>query len=108
MWNAWVQPKESFFAWEATWGKALTLDQIQRKGWSLANQCFLCHAHEKSFDHILLHYGKARVLWELLFSLFKVYWVMQSTIKETLLGWHGSFVGRKQKKAWRVAPLCLF
>ena len=61
MWNAWVQPKESFFAWEATWGKALTLDQIQRKRWSLTNQCFLCHAHEKSFDHILLHYGKASV-----------------------------------------------
>ena len=33
---------------------------------------------------------------------------MQSTVKETLLGWHGSFVGRKQKKVWRVAHLCLF
>ena len=32
VWNAWVQPKASFFAWEVTWGKALTLDQLQRRG----------------------------------------------------------------------------
>ena len=33
---------------------------------------------------------------------------MQSTVRETLLGWHGSFVGRKWKKVWRAAHLCLF
>ncbi|RVX23889.1 hypothetical protein CK203_000399 [Vitis vinifera] len=32
VWNVWVLPKVSFFAWEATWGKVLTLDQLQRKG----------------------------------------------------------------------------
>ena len=30
VWNAWVPPKVSFFAWETTWGKVLTLDQLQR------------------------------------------------------------------------------
>ena len=24
IWNSWVQPKMSFFAWEASWGKVLT------------------------------------------------------------------------------------
>ena len=28
IWNVWVQPKISFFAWEATWGKALNLDLV--------------------------------------------------------------------------------
>ena len=28
VWNAWAPPKASFFAWEASWGKALTLDQL--------------------------------------------------------------------------------
>ena len=28
IWNGWVQPKISFFAWEAAWGKALTLDLV--------------------------------------------------------------------------------
>ena len=108
VWNAWVPPKVCFFAWEATWGKALTLDQLQRRGWSLANRCFLSLSHEESIDHILLHCDKARVLWDLLFSLFRVFWVMQSTVREAMLSWHGSFVGRKRKKVWRAAPLCIF
>ncbi|RVW88905.1 hypothetical protein CK203_045052 [Vitis vinifera] len=41
IWNGWVQPKISFFAWEVAWGKALTLDLVQKRGWSLANRCFM-------------------------------------------------------------------
>ena len=28
IWNFSAQPKVSFFAWEASWGKVLTLDQV--------------------------------------------------------------------------------
>ena len=28
IWMVWVQPKINFFAWEAAWGKALTLDLV--------------------------------------------------------------------------------
>ena len=28
IWNSSVQLKVSFFAWESTWGKVLTLDQV--------------------------------------------------------------------------------
>ncbi|KAL6347126.1 hypothetical protein AAG906_012707 [Vitis piasezkii] len=48
---------------------------------------------------------KARLLWEFLFSLFRVCWVIHASIRETLLRWHGSFIGRKRMKAWRAAPL---
>ena len=34
----------------------------------------------------------------LLLSLFGVYWVLPSYVKETLLGWCDSFIGRKRKK----------
>ena len=30
------------------------------------------------------------------------------SIKETLLGWRGSFVGKNRKAVWQVGPLCLF
>ena len=40
--------------------------------------------------------------------LFGVSWVLPSSVRETLLGWHGLFVGKKHMKVWRAGPLCLF
>ena len=31
-----------------------------------------------------------------------------SSIRETLLGWKGFFVGKKHRAVWNVGPLCLF
>ena len=39
---------------------------------------------------------------------FWYFMVIHSFVRETLLGWHDTFVGRKRKEVWRVAPLCLF
>ena len=108
IWNVWVQHKISFFTWEATWSKALTLDLIQKRGWALANKCFMCLEKEETIDHLLLHCTKTRVLWDLLFNLFGLSWVLPSSVRETLLSWHGSFVGKKRKKVWRAAPLYIF
>ena len=67
-----MPPKVTFFSWEASWGKVLTLEQLQRREFSLANKCFLCLSEVETMDHLLLHYVKTRVLWNLLFSLFGV------------------------------------
>ena len=32
IWNSCVQPKLSFFVWEASWGRVLTLDPLQKRG----------------------------------------------------------------------------
>ena len=100
--------KVSFFTWKACQGKVLTLDQFQRIGWKLANRCALCKKGMDSIDHILLHCGKARILWQLVFSIFGVRWVLSKAIRETLLVWHRSFVDKRRIKAWRVAPPCIF
>ena len=63
--------------------------------------------HEESIDHILLHCAKARTLWAMFFSLFEVQWVLPATVKAMLLGWDGSFVGKKRKEVWRAGP-CVF
>ncbi|RVW30374.1 putative LRR receptor-like serine/threonine-protein kinase [Vitis vinifera] len=97
----------SFFAWEASWGRVLTLDRLQKRGWALANRCFPCQTFEESIDY-LLHCEKTREVWMLLLSLFGVSWVFPFSVKETLLGWRGSFVGKKRKEVWQVGPLCLF
>ena len=98
----------SFFAWEATWAKILILDQLKKRGWRIPNRCYLCKEEEETSDHILIHCSKARLLWQLIFALFGIQWVLSCSIREVLLSWHGSFVGKKGKKAWKATPLCIF
>ena len=63
---------------------------------------------EETVDHLLIHCSKARILWELLLAIFGVSWVFPLFVKDTLLSWKGSFVGKRRKKAWMIAPLCIF
>ncbi|RVW78806.1 hypothetical protein CK203_050975 [Vitis vinifera] len=84
LWSIWVArvpTKVAFFAWEATWGKVLTLDRLQRRGW-----LELCG----------------------ILFLVDVKWVFPETVKEVLASWRGSFVGKKRKKIWDTIPLCIF
>ena len=83
------------------------MDQLKMRGWSLPNRCFLCKAEEEPANHLLLHYSKATMIWQLIIALFGVQWVMFFSIKDSLLSWHDSFVGEKRKKAWNATPLCL-
>ena len=54
-------------------------------------------AEEESTNHLLFHYPKAAMIWQLNFALFGVQWVMPNSIKETILSWHDSLLGRKEK-----------
>ena len=36
-------------------GKIQTLDQLKRKGFSLANRCFLCHKDKEMTNHLFLY-----------------------------------------------------
>ena len=46
--NPLVPLKVGFFAWEAAWGKVLTLDQLKRRGRPLVNICYLCENEEET------------------------------------------------------------
>ena len=65
-------------------GQALTLDIVQKRGWALANRCFICLEKEETINHLLLHCSETRALWYLLFTLFGVSWVLPSSVRETL------------------------
>ncbi|RVW86894.1 hypothetical protein CK203_036033 [Vitis vinifera] len=108
IWVARVPTKVAFFAWEATWGKVLTLDRLQRRGVQLPNCCFLCGCEEENVNHILIHCTVVRALWDIVFGLVDVKWVFPETVKEVLASWRGSFVGKKRKKIWDTIPLSLF
>ena len=109
--NVWVgkiPTKIAFFAWEAIWGKVLTLDRLQRRGWHLPNRCFLCGCEEETINHILIHCTMAKGLWNIILALCGVQWVFPNSVKEVLSSWKGSFVGRKRKEVWKAIPLFIF
>ena len=62
IWNPIVPPKLGFFAWEASWGKVLTLDQLKRRGIPFVNRCILCEDNEETIDHLLIHCSRAKML----------------------------------------------
>ena len=73
-----MQSKICFVAFEAIWGKILTMDP-------LANRCYICLRQEDTVDHLLIHCIKTRSLWELLFSLCGVTWVNPLSLRDALL-----------------------
>ena len=40
----------------------------------------------------------ASVLWGIVLSLFGAQWVFPETVKEAVISWKGSFVGKKREK----------
>ncbi|RVW25474.1 putative ribonuclease H protein [Vitis vinifera] len=107
IWSICVPTKVSFFAWEAYWGKVLTLDQLKKRGRSLANRCFLCGMEEESIDHILIQCSKARGLWSycllcLVLIGFSLLWLEILLEVGVALSWARS-VGR-----CGTQPLCAF
>ncbi|RVW92939.1 Transposon TX1 uncharacterized 149 kDa protein [Vitis vinifera] len=62
IWRSCAQPKIIFFVWEASWGRVLTLDRLQKKGWVLANRLerLLCGQEEEGgvdFGAVILVLG---------------------------------------------------
>ena len=84
----------------------LTLDQLKRRGRPLANRCYLCEEEEETLDHLLVHCLQARRV--LILAIVGIGWVFPFSIRQVLVAWQGTRVGKKHKKVWRVAPLCLF
>ena len=108
VWNPVVPPKIGVFAWEAVWGKVLTLDQLKCCGLNLVNRCFMCEEEEETRDHLSIHYKCAKMLWDLFLSIVWISWVFPQSVFHTLLAWQGAVMGKKRKKFWLAAPLCLF
>jgi len=53
IWRALVPVKVSFFVWEASHGKILTIDNLQRRGITLVNRCYMCKGDSELVDHFI-------------------------------------------------------
>jgi hypothetical protein len=98
----------AFFSWTATLGKILTIDNLRRRGLILVDWCCMCKESVESPDHLLLHCKVARELWDMVFGLFGVHWVMPRTVLDLFSSWQGPFGRRRNTVVWRVVPHCVF
>jgi hypothetical protein len=87
VWKSKAPPRVAFFVWAAVHSKILTLDNLGRRGLVLVNRCWLCETDGESVDHLLIHCGVARDLWNAFFARFGLCWVMPRTVKELLASW---------------------
>ena len=106
--SAVIPSRISFFAWEASCEKVMTLEQLKCHGRSLTNICCLCEEDEETIDHLLIHCKTARMIWVLFLMIVGTTWVFPHSVKHTLLAWQRAHVGKKRKKIWMASPLCLF
>ena len=57
---------------------------------------------------VLVEEVRGKILMSIKISFFGVSWVFPHSVKETLIGWRGSIMGKKRKVTWLLGPLCLF
>lgn len=107
LWNSWVPTKICFFAWEAWWGKVLTMEQLKKRGFPLASSP-LCLAAKEDLNHLLIHCPPVWSLWSSIIYIKKSAWVWPGTTKTLLWNWTGFQMSKKTRKLWLATPLCLF
>ncbi|RVX03564.1 hypothetical protein CK203_027940 [Vitis vinifera] len=107
IWVDKVPTKVAFFAWEATWGKILTLDRFQNGGGSSLIAVFCVVVKRKCKSHSFTLYTGKGPLGDRPWSFWGSMGVPES-VKEVLFSWRGPLVGKKRKKIWNFIPLCIF
>ena len=67
----------------------------------------MCKKSGKSIDHLLLHCEVAVKVWNMVWQLFGVNWVMPGNMKECLKSWRGQRGNSAVIQLWRMAHLCV-
>ena len=84
-----------------------TTENLKKRGFQLARKCPLYDKAKDELNHLLFHYPLIKVLWEGLFSILGIAWVCPYLIKVLFTGWNFFPIGKKARKLWRVALICL-
>ena len=106
IWCANVPKQVSFFLWTAANDGILTIDNLVKRGWFLANRCCLCCCDGELVDHLLLHCKFSHALWCEAFAVFGIQWVMLSSFNSFFFMWKNWF-GKHRSTIWNMVPACL-
>ena len=107
IWKAKVSPRVAFFSWTAALGRILTAENLRRRLVIIVNWCCLCKVDGESVDHLLLHCAYAKELWDLVFAMFGISWVMPARVRDLFDCWLGKMGKHPIHMIWRAIPHCL-
>ena len=107
IWKTKAPPWVAFFSWTAALGKILTAENLRHRGIILVNWCCMCKVAEESVEHLLLHCTYARELWDMIFVLFGVHWVMPRSVMALFDCWQGSLGHHQNSVIWRAVLHCV-
>ena len=106
-WKSKAPPIMAFFMWTSVLEKILTLDNLRKKNIIVMEWCCICKCSGESIDHLLLHCEVPMELWNMVFQLFGVTWVMPSWMKECLGSWRRQRGNCTVLQIWRMTHLCV-
>jgi hypothetical protein len=66
----------------------------------------MCKSTGESVNHLLLHCPTAQELWNLIFTLFGISWVMPRGVDDVLFCWSGSLGNSEFGAIWKAIPHC--
>ena len=107
VWKAKVPSKVTFFSWTATLGRILTIDNLRKRKVLIIDWCCMCKTNGKSVNHLLLHCPIAQDLWNLVFILFGISWVMPRGVEDLFACWSGKRGNSESGAIWKAVPHCL-
>ena len=107
VWKAKVPSRVAFFSWTATLGRILTIDNLRKRKVLIIDWCCMCKSSGESVNHLLLHCPLAQDLWNLVFTLFGISWVMPRGVEDLFACWSGIRGNLNSGAIWKAAPHCL-
>ncbi|CAN1322722.1 hypothetical protein LINPERPRIM_LOCUS32494, partial [Linum perenne] len=84
-----IPSKIACLCWKIYFRKLATNDNLQRRGFHLANRCVLCNSELESMDHLFLNCTYASEIWTLLSSKLSIHGPFQSSVVGFIIGWKG-------------------
>lgn len=80
---------------------------MRHKNTILVNWCCMSKVIGESVDYLFLHFSMARELWDTVFSLFGIHWVMSRRVVDFFACLQGRMGCHQNSVIWSAFPHCL-
>ncbi|CAN0856068.1 Putative ribonuclease H protein At1g65750 [Linum grandiflorum] len=89
IWVKSAPTKVQCFLWRVFHKKVASLDNLQRRGYHMANRCPMCQKTIETVDHLFLRCAFSRTIWDIICSKLLIHGPMLSDTSEFIAAWKG-------------------